>query len=359
VVLTLPHGQVERWTAVTVVFDRPVVAMGAADPTPEAGQRILAINPLPEGHYRWLGTRTLSYVVPRGLPRGTAYRATLSRRLTALDGSRLERDSTWTFSTPGPRLVSSFPTWGDRLIRPGEPIVLAFDQPVDPTEVARHVDLEGVKRFTASRPGQVLLDSLGYRFRGLPIDHLVRLDSRPSLVRDRSYFLTLDSDLHGTEGPLPGASDTVAFLTYPPLDVYRSSHIDYGTIQFTTPVNGDSLRRYLTIDPAPEDFELRGHGTWIRIGSWFDPQTTYTIRIRKGLPDLFGQRLAKDALLYIEPQRRYVQRGPISLSPSTGMYFLGAPRRIAVGFRHVKGGRVRARVVYPRPGHERGGDRRG
>lgn len=347
VVLTLPHGQVDRWTAVTVVFDRPVVAMGAADPTPETGRRILAIDPLPEGHYRWLGTRTLSYVVPYGLPRGTAYRATLSRRLTALDGSRPERDSTWTFSTPGPRLVSSFPTWGDRLIRPGEPIVLAFDQPVDPTEVARHAGLEGVKRFTASRPAQTLLDSLAYRFRGLPVDHLVQLDPRPSLVRDRSYVLSLDSDLHGTEGPLPGASDTVAFLTYPPLEVYRLSPIEYGGIQFTTPVNGDSLRRYLTIDPVPEDFALRGHGTWVRIASWFDPQTTYTIRIRKGLPDLFGQHLAKDAILYITPQSPYVRRGPVSLSPSTGMYYLGAPRRIEVGFRNVKDARVRARVVSP------------
>jgi uncharacterized protein YfaS (alpha-2-macroglobulin family) len=348
VVLALPQGRVERWTAVTVVFDRPVVAMGAADPTPEDGRRILALDPQPDGHYRWLGTRTLSYVVPGGLPRGTRYRAVIHRGLTAIDGARLEKDSTWTFASPPPRLVSSFPHWGERLISPGAPIILAFDQAVDPAEVARHAVLTGGARLEASRPAAAVLDSLGYNFRGIPAGHLVRLDSRPPFVPDEAYQLTLDAGLRGTEGPIPTGSDTsVTFSTYPPLEVYGWSRYRSRDVEFTTPVNGDSLRRYLTIEPVPEGFGLRGHGVSIGIEGWIDPDTTYTVHIRKGLPDLFGQRMARDATLRIEPWHRHVQTGPVRVSPPTGMYLLGAPRHAVVAFGRVMSARLRARTVAP------------
>jgi hypothetical protein len=199
VILTLPRGSVEPRAAVTVVFDRPVVAIGTADPTLEAGRRILSIHPEPEGHYRWLGTRTLSFVVPRGLTRATLYRATLRSRFTALDGSHLDRDSTWAFVTPGPRLIQSFPGQGARLIRPGEPIVLAFDQPVDPKEVARHAGLTGVERFEASRPDPALLDSWDTAFVGSPLTALsASIPGRP-WCGTKHHSCSIP-DLHGTEG---------------------------------------------------------------------------------------------------------------------------------------------------------------
>ncbi len=157
VVRSGPSGQVSASsvTEFTWLFDRPMSVLGNADidaasatpgTTPEAilnpgatDNVSLSIEPALPGSLRWASPRLLVFTPSQTPAVATRYRATLSTA-TALDGTELAKPQTLSFETAGPSCgVAEAPNWASA---PAEPtLLIACDQPVDPTSLASRVSL--------------------------------------------------------------------------------------------------------------------------------------------------------------------------------------------------------------------------
>jgi len=135
-----PHGEVntiEEANEIRVVFSEPMVPIGAVQSS--ARPAFFHIAPSVTGSFRWSGTTVLIFTPARRLPFATTYAVTIDAAATAVSGRRLDAAVTFGFTTPTVRLLST--NW----YRPGghadaPPVVLLrFNQPVRPEDVASHV----------------------------------------------------------------------------------------------------------------------------------------------------------------------------------------------------------------------------
>ena len=85
VAFSSPQGAVGIVTEVSVVFDRPVQALGVVGDGPAP----FRINPAVAGHFRWVGSRAAVFTPDERLPFATAFDVEVPAGLQALDGSRL------------------------------------------------------------------------------------------------------------------------------------------------------------------------------------------------------------------------------------------------------------------------------
>jgi hypothetical protein len=83
-----PEGAVPLAPHLSVTFDRPMVALTAADAA--AGTVPVTLSPAPEGAWRWLGTKTLLFQPAGRFPMATRYTAEVPAGTRAADGSALD-----------------------------------------------------------------------------------------------------------------------------------------------------------------------------------------------------------------------------------------------------------------------------
>ena len=304
---TLPRGETSRRGSIDVIFDRPMVQLGERPPSLEAGRKLLEIEPLMEGSYHWIGTRTLSWSVPGGLPEATVFRARVPAGTKALDGSRLAEDVAWEFATPRPEIVASVPAPGDSLFAPDDPVVLLFNMPVEPRAVGEVATLDETGGLAAARPDSALLAELDPRFVAAEPERLVILRPRAALALDSDHRLVIGTGLRartGTRGP--ESPIDIAFRTHGApefLDATAESPALL-TLRFRTPVDADSARAFLVLDPPATITGAWTNGRVVYLYGEFGFEKTYDVTMRAGLPDLFGQRLATARTLQVTTGQR-------------------------------------------------------
>jgi uncharacterized protein YfaS (alpha-2-macroglobulin family) len=339
VATVIPRGATDVRTSVDVIFDRPVAALGASDPSLKAGEKLLRLDPRPDGYYHWVGTRTLSYVVPDGLPPATAFKAEVPAGVKAVDGTRLEAATTWEFETPRPELVRSIPAKGDSLFRPDDPLVLVFNQPMDPHALEEAAELERAGPLTASRPDSAFLAGLGWAFRGTDPERAVALRPDSPLDRNRAYTLRLEATLRGRLGPLPLAREVqVPFRTYGPPGLVSARADRNLSLVLRTPVDPDTLRRYLALDPPLRAWNAWSSGTRVIVPD-LAYGTAYAGTLRVGMPDEFGQTLERDVPFDFTTSNR---PPTVRIFPSGSVLTPDVPRRVVVRYGGSHEVRVRA-----------------
>lgn len=133
----LPVGEVERESEIRVRFTDamvPVASVGSAAMLP------ITIAPNVAGTWRWIDTRVAQFTAqaPR-LPGATEFTVTVAAGARAVTGARLMADVTSTFSTRPLTITGTYPTVP---LRPDSPLVVRFDQEVDPAVVAKLLRVE-------------------------------------------------------------------------------------------------------------------------------------------------------------------------------------------------------------------------
>ena len=106
-----PEGEVPLAPSLQVTFSQPMVAITSHDELAQ-GPLPVRLTPQPAGHWRWAGARTLLFEPEGRFPMATSYRAEVPAGAAAANGARLAKAEAWTFTTPAPKLVASFPTSG-------------------------------------------------------------------------------------------------------------------------------------------------------------------------------------------------------------------------------------------------------
>lgn len=135
-----PTGEIragEEGNEIRVVFSEPMVALGRVPPRLKPA--FFHITPAITGTYRWSGTTILILTPAKRLPLASRYDVTIDADAAAVSGRKLAAPYPFSFMTPTAFLVQT--NW----YRPGGRfdaapiIVLRFNQPVRPEDVAAHV----------------------------------------------------------------------------------------------------------------------------------------------------------------------------------------------------------------------------
>ena len=133
---------------IVVTFDRPVVALGAMQVASD--QAPVSISPEIACQWHWLDPRSLACELnaARALAPATRYTVTVASGIKAQDGSVLEKEYGWSFTTERPAVTQySFRTWRS----PGTPVVrLVFNQPVTQDTVQSDLQFDGLTSVVAT-----------------------------------------------------------------------------------------------------------------------------------------------------------------------------------------------------------------
>jgi alpha-2-macroglobulin len=137
-----PEGEIPIAPFVSITFDQAMVPLTTLADLAEKDVPV-KIEPTLPGTWRWLGTKTLTFeydsdLIDR-LPKATEYRVTIPAGTQSLSGGELAESVTWTFSTPPPVVVATYPF---DTPQPLEPLFLvAFDQRIDPAAVLETIQV--------------------------------------------------------------------------------------------------------------------------------------------------------------------------------------------------------------------------
>ena len=283
-------------TTITVVFNRPVVALSS-----EVDQRRLpqplTFKPEVKGNGEWVNTAIYRFTPAQPLLPLTTYHVTVAAGLKDVSGTQLERDYTWSFTTVAPGVLSFSPAvmladeLTSPLAKPTDPIKIEFAQPMDKLSVeARLVvaldspsgpKIEGSIRwsgntlvFTPKEPwprGGVVYVKLA-RAKAVGGATLETMAWVFKVVEELRLLASDPTD--GAKGVQPGTSVR---------------------LWFSAPVDAESLEKNLRIEPKPDRFYVyweNDRTAWVDFGP--KAATTYTITISANLKDFSGGRLNRD-----------------------------------------------------------------
>jgi len=296
-----PEGKAEQDAEVTLVFNRPLRALGAGQsPTP----RGLQLEPPQKGHWQWVGTHALLFAPEGGkLPGATHFQVTVPGDLAALDGSQLGGTVRFDFSTPELMLATSSPSSGATGLQPANDVELDFSLPVDPKEVAQRLAVRVITDGKA-RPASVKVTAAA-----ADEPKRVKVHFAEAWPPHSKVSLRIAAGLSSTEGPLPLAQDaSVDFQTYEPLRITELSCSGAGSgdnrceatsglwVVFNNPVTHAEVARSMTLNGKPlrwpdEDDDYTSVNWWV--DQRLPPGSTISLKVAGDVKDVYGQRLGQ------------------------------------------------------------------
>lgn len=309
-----PGADASLTSTVQVIFDRPVA--GSLDRTIEAAG-ILRIEPSVAGKAEWRDPVTLRFIPASPFTPGRQYTVTVANTFQAMDGSKLEKPYTFSFTVSGPRLLTGLP------VNEGEhPRFLTADATFEVVYSAE-LDARAQKGLayldlpsTCSKPGVIKLNVTGQRVitdkdpwqyqqaggwdRDRSADgyrRVISLKPERPLPLDCAGHLVLPTVIDA-EGTAPFAR--WGFQTYGPFRLISATCASNEPcptggirLNFTTPVRGAEIMRRITVAPAvPFSIPDTNHvsDTWY-LETELKPHLAYAVIADTGLRDDFGQRL--------------------------------------------------------------------
>ncbi len=301
VVLGSPQGEVGLVSEVSVLFDRPVHALGVVAEGPPP----FRLTPEIPGRFRWVGSRAAVFTPERRLAHATSYSVEVPAGLQAVDGTRLKNSYHFTLETRRPRLLGSVPYNGQRGVETDQSIRVELNQSVSAAALQSAVKLElRSVRGTSTLPFEVTADPKEPRA-------LLVKPKRPLPVH-AAITLVLSPRLKGVEGPLEaGVEQVVTFNTYDPLGLEEVSCARDRAEKDCSPESGVALvfnngikprelvgRLHVTPDvglkpPFSDEREADAPTTYVPLVGRFVAGQSYRVQIDAGVSDRFGQKLGK------------------------------------------------------------------
>ncbi|MEO7732840.1 MAG: Ig-like domain-containing protein, partial [Kofleriaceae bacterium] len=311
----MPEGKVPLAPELSVTFSQPMVAVtsqgDAAAITP------VKLTPTPRGHWRWIGTRTILFDPEVRFPQATTYTVEIPAGTRSANGGVLKKAKTFTFETPAPSIVSSFPS-SQVAQRLDAPMFVLFDQKIDPSAVLAHLKLTAEGAPFQAR----LLDAaelardktLAARVAELKTADQGAQDGRWLVFRATQPFPTaakvvveLAAGTPSLEGPnVTKAAQSFTFHTYPPLKI-EEAVCNYRNecrpgmpfvIRFNNQLDDDKFdEARIRIEPEIPDSHVVQQGATLIVQGMTAARTQYRVIVPASLVDTFGQTLGQDRTL--------------------------------------------------------------
>jgi hypothetical protein len=316
---------IDPHTAVTVIFNRPVVpltALSRQDELPDP----LTFLPSVQGEGEWLNTSIYRFQPTEGFQPATVYKARIAAGLEDTMDGILEEDYTWVFTTLRPAVWAWHPRTNAEHVAPGAHISVTFNQPMD------HAATEAA--FSLKVGGQPIAGT----FRWADAPDPSETDTRPrawwgSKPPESAYDLQGETMAFVPDAPLPRNASCVAtvstaakararedtgghptaglvgdfnwsFRTVLDPGIVSTSPNDgetdvnpYGDVRitFASPMLRDGFLEYLRITPPMTNVYTywSNADTEVRIRFPRDPATAYTLELSSETPDKYGAPLGE------------------------------------------------------------------
>ena len=201
-------GPVPTDSAITVVFDRPIVPLTPsvdADDLPQP----LSLSPSVHGSGEWINSALYIFTPAQPLNSDSRYTATIDRNLTAIDGSILKRAHSWTFQTAAPSVISIDPPPGTADLALKPKFQLRFNQVLEQNIIEGAFYLRALPGGSDADVSGLLTwadDGMGFVFapqERLQLDSTYEAGFRPELMRDLRFSNLPDGSWRYGTTPAP------------------------------------------------------------------------------------------------------------------------------------------------------------
>jgi len=303
-----PVGDVLMAPKLSVTFSQPMVAVTSHADTIAKGVPV-KLTPSLAGQWRWIGTRTLLFETKVRFPMATRYTATVPAGTKSANGGTLVEAKSWSFATPAPRLIQSYPSYGPQRLDPV--VYLGFDQRIDPDRVLAKVTVSGGGRKVAlqrATKGRIDADKVVSAL--VKTSHRAKHKSRwvafvanGRLTPGTSYSVTVGEGTPSAEGPLTTKKDqTFSFKTYDPLRVrWQNCREKYPCrpptslmMRFNNPLDEKLFdAKAVRVTPKIPEMRVVARGSSLYVYGRIKGRTTYRVTLPADLTDTFGQTLGK------------------------------------------------------------------
>ena len=333
-----PEGDVDLAPSLSVTFSQPMVALTSHAELARSAVP-LTLTPEPPGQWRWVGTRTLLFEPTVRFPMATTYTVEAPAGLRSATGGALRSAVRWTFTTPAPRLVASWPK--DAPARRETLMLAAFDQKVDPQAVLATVIVRAgttAVRARLATADEVKADDATARAAAAAGEGrwvAFRADDR--LPADSPVTVTVGPGTPSAEGPLrTDKPQAWSFTTFGPLRVteyrcgWRPGECPPFTpwqIAFSNPLDAKAFRKEMVrVEPELPALKVDLYGERMMVSGRATGRTEYRVTLAADLADAFGQTLGQDQTLTFQvtaaPQSlTSAGSGFVVLDPAAGPRF--------------------------------------
>jgi uncharacterized protein YfaS (alpha-2-macroglobulin family) len=308
-----PQGEIPIAPFISITFNQPMVPLGtlgglAAMDVP------VQIEPSLPGSWRWLGTRTLTFeydseLIDR-LPKATEYRVTVPAGTMSAGGGALAEAVTWTFSTPAPKVVTTYPNGTPQ---PLDPVfVVIFDQRIDPLSVLKTISVNAggtnVNLVLADQADLEKDAGAGQLTKDAPEGRWLAFRAVDAFMPNTSITVSIGPGTPSDEGPLvTQAMQTFGFSTYAPLRIDRYACSWYEdhcppltpfTIIFNNPIDMEVYTdEMVRVSPEIPGLSVDMYSSTLVVSGQTRGQTAYTVAISGEIQDVYGQKLGEDTEL--------------------------------------------------------------
>jgi len=313
---------VDRQTAITVLFNKPVVALTtreaqSAQPAP------ITIQPPVAGAGTWVSSSVYVFQPENGLDSGISYQVSLRPTLKDTTGLPLAESFSWAFTTTFPR-VTDFTLEGIgsnfsesiNNVALDQAFTLTFNQPMERESAAQALTFQNVET-GAAVPVKLTWNESGTDLTVKPVSRLAIASF---------YNLTLAQTARAQDGGLLGKTFHAKLATTPrpmiesvvPSGGKQASFSMTASVYFNTQIKAESVQNRVRVSPQPEQpiqLVYRDYNQRLDIIG-LEPSTEYVIRVLPGISDIYGNTIAS------EYSFSFVTAG---LSPYAGLVTPSAP----------------------------------
>jgi uncharacterized protein YfaS (alpha-2-macroglobulin family) len=306
----MPQGEVPYAPELSITFSQPMVAVTSQSDA--AATVPVTLTPTPKGRWRWVGTRTVLFDPDPRFPQATTYQVEVPGGTKSANGGVLKDGVTFSFETPAPKLVASYPgSYTPQKL--DVPMWIEFDQKIDPQAMLAAIKVTGAKGWDDKPLAIRLLDAkevAADKQLATLVDQANKDDHEGKwlafktvapLPIDTQITVTVPPGAPSAEGPnKTKAAQSFGFHTYPPLEVDHyacdptcppSSPL---WVRFNNPLDEDAFDdAIVTVKPDIPGLRVIAQGEMIEVMGATKARTSYTITIGKALKDDFGQVLGR------------------------------------------------------------------
>ncbi len=315
-----PDGEVPLAPDLSVTFSQPMVAVTSQEQAAEYAP--VELTPQAEGHWRWLGTKTLMFDTTKRFPMATKFTARVPAGTKSATGQALQKDVVWTFTTPPPKVETMMPSNGT-VTRRDALIFVLFDQEINPDAVLKTITVTAAgKRITMRLATQEEIDKDGsisyYAKQAQPkrwlVFRAINADgsTENALPSASTILVSIDKGTPSAEGPLTtAAAQTFSFQTYSPLkfgggycgwrENKNCSPFESWYLEFNNSIEASKFtKEMIKIEPAVEGLNIYPSGNYVYIQGYKKGRTTYKVTVDGSISDIFGQSLGQSASALIK-----------------------------------------------------------
>ncbi|MBS1796997.1 MAG: Ig-like domain-containing protein [Acidobacteria bacterium] len=309
-----PQGEVPVAPDLNVTFSQPMVAVTSQEEA--AKYAPVELSPQVEGKWRWLGTKTLMFDTTKRFPMATKFTVRVPAGTKSATGPVLQKDVTWTFTTPPPKVETMIPQ--NQVTRRDALMFVSFDQAVNPEAILKTMKVTGGGKPLTVRlatPEEINQDSsiLYYSKQAQPGRWLAfravtsEGQTADALPQAAQITVTFPKGTPSAEGPLTTEKDQAySFQTYGAMRYvggwcsYQGSKVcrpaDTWYMQFTNSIDGASFdKSKIKVEPPVDGMSIYPSGNYIYFQGYKKGRTTYKVTLEPGLKDIYGQTLDKQA----------------------------------------------------------------